>query len=275
MSAVLVANARMYSVEATTAAAWQALLEWVAQRADVPMIYEPHRPPAPLDALWRRPDLGGALMCGFPFATWHDPAVVRPHPLAAVVPLAAPSGEPVYRTAVVTRADGDIAGLDDLRDRRFAYTTPESQSGYQAVREWMGARAAAAGGRWFGATIGPLVTPRAVVDAILRGDADAGPLDAYWLDLLMRHEPATARQLRTVTHTDWTPLPPFVCSAAVPPPQRQRIAGALLEAGETPALGDVRATLAIATLAPVTAADYAVLATRARATDALGYPVLQ
>jgi len=272
---MLVANARMYSVEATSAGAWQTLLEWVGQRAAVPLAYEPHRAPAPLDALWRRPDLGCALMCGYPFATWHDAAVVRPHPLAVVVPLAADEGRPVYRTAIVTRANGDIVHPDDLRGRRFAYTTPGSQSGYHAVREWLGARAAAAGGRWFSATVGPLVTPRAVVDAILQGDADAGPLDSYWLDLLARHEPATARQLRTLALTDWTPLPPFVCSAAVSPPQRQRIAGALLDAGDAPELAQARADLRLSTLAPVHGADYAVLATRARATDALGYPVLQ
>jgi len=248
MSAVLVANARMYSVEPMSAAAWEALLAWVARQAGVDMAYEPHRAPAPLDALWRRPDLGCALMCGYPFATWHDRAVVRPYLLAAVVPSNAHDGRPVYRTAIVTRADGGIADVEGLRGCRFGYTTPESQSGYQAVRHWAGARAAAAGGRWFGETVGPLVTPRAVVDAILRGDADAGPLDGYWLDL---------------------------CSAAVPPPARQRIAGALLAAADAPELADVRATLGLASIASVEPADYATLAERARDADALGYPALQ
>jgi ABC-type phosphate/phosphonate transport system substrate-binding protein len=265
----------MYSVEPMSAAAWEALLAWVARQAGVDMAYEPHRAPAPLDALWRRPDLGCALMCGYPFATWHDRAVVRPYLLAAVVPSNAHDGRPVYRTAIVTRADGGIADVEGLRGCRFGYTTPESQSGYQAVRHWAGARAAAAGGRWFGETVGPLVTPRAVVDAILRGDADAGPLDGYWLDLLTRLEPATAQRLRTLAFTDWTPLPPFVCSAAVPPPARQRIAGALLAAADAPELADVRATLGLASIASVEPADYATLAERARDADALGYPALQ
>jgi ABC-type phosphate/phosphonate transport system substrate-binding protein len=274
-SSMLVANARMYSVEATSAAAWQALLAWVAQRADVPMAYEPHAPPASLPALWRRPDLGCALMCGYPFATWHDTAVVRPHLLGAVVPRNSDGAEPRYRTAIVVRADSDIQEAGELRGRRFAYTTPDSQSGYQAARRWLAERAMSADGRWFAATVGPLVTPRAVVDALVRGDADAGPLDSYWLDLLTLHEPDTARQLRTVALTAWTPLPPFVCSAAVPPPLRQRIAGALLAASDAPDLADVRATLALAAIAPVEADDYAVLADYARATSALGYPVLQ
>jgi ABC-type phosphate/phosphonate transport system substrate-binding protein len=272
----LVANARMYAVERATDAAWRELLAWVARAAEVPMRYESHAAPAPLDALWRRPDLGCALMCGYPFATWRDPAIARPQLLAAAVPKSAePAGRALYRTAIVVRSDGDIATADALRGRRFAYTTPGSQSGYQAAREWLAPRALAAGGRWLGAAVGPLVTPRGVVDAILCGEADAGPLDAYWLDLLRLHEPATARQLRTVAFTDWTPSPPFVCSAAVPPPMRQRIASALLEAGTSAELAAVRATLALAGVAPVDAGDYALLAQRAHAADALGYPSLQ
>ena len=263
----------MYSVEPASAAAWQSLLAWVAQRADVPMAYEPHRPPAPLDAVWRRPDLGCALMCGYPVATWDDPSVARPHVMAAIVPRGAEGARPVYRSAIVARADAEIAHLEDLRGCRFAFTTPTSQSGYQAVREWLAPRAAA--GRWFAATVGPLVTPRAVVDAVLRGDADAGPLDSYWLDLLTLHEPATARQLRTLAFTAWTPLPPFVCSASIAPATRARIAAALVAASDASELADVRAALAFASVARVDADDYAALVARARAADALGYPLLQ
>jgi ABC-type phosphate/phosphonate transport system substrate-binding protein len=272
---MLIANARMYAVESSTDAAWRELLAWVARAADVPLRYEPHAAPAPLDALWRRPDLGCALMCGYPFATWHDAAIARPHLLAAPVPACAGPEGAMYRTGIVVRDDSGITTPDGLRGCRFAFTTPGSQSGYQAAREWIAERALAAGGRWFGATVGPLVTPRGVVDAILRGDADAGPLDAWWLDLLERHEPATAGRLRAVAFTDWTPAPPFVCSAAVAPPVRQRLASALLEAGASDDLRPARATLGLAGVAEAEAGAYAILAQRAHAADALGYPSLQ
>jgi ABC-type phosphate/phosphonate transport system substrate-binding protein len=273
---MLVANARMYSVERATDAAWRALLAWVAQTADVPMRYEPHVAPATLAELWRRDDLGCALMCGFPLATWNDPQAARPLPLAAVVPLNSEApGRAVYRTALVTLADSALADVEALRGCRFAYTTPDSQSGYQAVREWVAERAGDNGGRWFKALVGPLVTPRGVVDALLRGDADAGPVDAYWLALLQAHEPATAARLRVLGWTAWSPMPPFVCSATVPTSTRERIGAALVAAGRDPALAGVRATLRLATVAPVHAAAYARLAARARAVDDLGYPSLQ
>lgn len=273
---MLVANARMYTVDAATDAAWRTLLAWVADAAQVPMRYEPWPAPAPLPALWRRDDVGCALMCGFPLAAWHDAQVARPVPLAAAIPLDSEApGRATYRTALVTAASGGLARVDALRGCRFAYTTPESQSGYQAVREHVAERARASGGRWFGALVGPLVTPRAVVEALLRGDADAGPLDAYWLALLQAHEPATAARLRVLDWTAWSPMPPFVCSAALPAAVRTRIAGALVAAGGAPALGEARAALRLAGIASVLAGTYDRLATRARAVDDLGYPVLQ
>ena len=271
---MLVANARMYTVEPATDAAWRAWMTWVASAAAVPLRYEPHPAPASLHALWERPDLGCALMCGYPLAVWPESAT-RPHVLAAPIPsMAEPPGSAVYRTAIVTRADAAPTSVDDLRGKRFAYTTPGSQSGYQAVRAWIAERAVGAGGRWFGTMVGPLVTPRGVVDALVHGDADAGPLDAYWLELLRLHEPRTAQQLRVVAWTPWTPVPPFVCSAALPPAIRAQITTALLASCRTPDLASVRTALALAGVAPASATDYTLLARRAEAVDALGYASL-
>ena len=270
---MLVANARMYTVDAATDAAWREWFGWVANAADVTLRYEAHRPPLPLEALWERRDLGCALMCGYPLATWAD-AATRPHVLAALANADEPSDRAMYRTAIVSRADG-LRGVEDLRGCRFAYTMPGSQSGYQAVREWLAPRALAADGRLFARTVGPLVTPRAVVDAVLGGDADAGPLDAHWLELLQRHEPDTAARLRVLDYTPWSPMPPFVCSPTLPPGVRTRLRDALVEAGCADALRAARHTLGVHGVAHARASDYDVLAKRARATDALGYPSLQ
>jgi ABC-type phosphate/phosphonate transport system substrate-binding protein len=181
----------------------------------------------------------------------------------------------VYRTSIVVRDDAPFASLADLSEARVAFTTPSSQSGYQAVRAHVAAQAAASGGRAFGRMVGPLVTPRRVVEAVLAGEADAGPLDSYWLAILARNEPATAAQLRVVESTMWTPMPLFVCAASVPTAQADALAAALRAAGSTPALPDVRATLVLAGVAPVVPASYAVLLDRARSADALGYAVLR
>jgi ABC-type phosphate/phosphonate transport system substrate-binding protein len=270
----LVGNARMYSVERTTANAWRALLAWIADTAQVALRYVDHPPPAALETLWRRPDLGCTLMCGYPWATWNAARGPRPVILAAPVPCE-PGGRAAYRTTLVARADSAIATLDDLRTRRFAYTTPQSQSGYQAVRALLADRVERPAARFFESTVGPLVTPRRVVHAVVTGEADAGPLDSYWLELLRKHEPDTAERLREVASTDWTPMPMFVAGGRVEPDVREQLARALVAAGSAHELTDVRSTLALSGFVRPDPRSYAVLAERARAADALGYPVLQ
>lgn len=272
----LAANARMYSVEPRSAQAWAMLLAFVAKRARVPLALLALAPDASLEALWRRDDLGSALMCGWPWMTWDEDSGPRPRALAVPVPdVGASKRRAVYRTSIVVRDDAPFASLEDLAHHRFAFTTPSSQSGYQAVRAHVAARAAARGGHAFGRMVGPLLTPRRVVEAVLGGEADAGPLDSYWLAILARNEPATAARLRVVETTPWTPMPLFVCAAAVPTAQAEALAAALCEAGTAPALADARATLVLADVAPVVPASYAVLLDRARSADALGYAVLR
>lgn len=267
----MIANARMYSIGSGTAEAWRALFEWVAARAGVDLEVVDHPPPRPLAALWSRPDLGCAFMCGYPLARSNP----RPRVLAAPVPAPAAYGHaPVYWSDIVVRADSPIRSLDDLFGRRFAYTAEDSQSGYQAPRRLFAPSAGAHGGRLFAATVGPLVTPRRVVDAVLAGEADGGPLDSYAHDLIRTHEPMLAAGLRVIASTPTTPIPPLVAAATVAEADAQRIAAALLDAGAAAALAAVRAHLLLDGFAPRSAHDYDILLDFAAEADRFGYTSL-
>ena len=272
MSRVLVANARMYAVTPAVAAAWRELLDAVALTSGVPLASVGHAAPAPLEDLWRRADLGCALMCGYPWATWSDAGLARPRLLA--VPAARGTPAPgTYRSEIVVRAAAPFRALADLRGARFAWTTPTSQSGYQAPRALFAPLAG--GAPFFGGVVGPTLTPRALVEALLAGDADAGALDGYWLQLLRLHEPATAQALRTIACTPWTAAPAFACAGTTEPAVAAALADALQRCGRDPQLARVRTTLALADIVAADPGGYEALAAAARAADALGYPQLQ
>jgi len=266
----------MYAVNAAVGARWRELLEWVFARADVAFEIAGHPPPAPLAALWKRDDLGAVTMCGYPLASWRDSAHAQPVPIAAPVP--SPSrfgGRAIYWTDIAVRADSRFAGHDELAGTRFGWTSVDSQSGYQAPRRHFAERALACGERFFSATIGPLVTPRRVVESIIQGTIDAGPLDAYWHALLRMHEPETAAQLRVVATTEPTPIPCFVAAAATESKVRERLAQLFVDAGRAPELGDMREALQLAGFERVDARAYDVLELYARQIDALGYTELR
>lgn len=209
-------------------------------------------------------------MCGYPLATWQGAS--RPVPIVAPIPAPQPfAGRAVYWTDIVVRADSRFERDDDLEGSRFGWTTEDSQSGYQAPRRHFARRALARGGRFFGSVHGPLVTPRGVVESVLDGSIDAGPLDAYWHALLRRHEPAVAMRLRVIARTEETPIPCLVAADGTPPEMRGRLREAFIEASEGTVLGEAFRDLALARFERAETGVYETLAQQAHELDALGY----
>jgi ABC-type phosphate/phosphonate transport system substrate-binding protein len=256
----LVANARMYAVTPAVKAAWQELFAWVARAAGAPLDYLDHAAPAPLEDLWARADLGAAFMCGFPFAM----AATRPKLLAAPVPSPARyGGAPRYCTDFVVRRDSRFAQLADTFGGRIGWTVSHSQSGYNAVRHHLLGQPRAHYATW----VGPLVTPRRVVDAVLRNEIDVGPLDSYVHDLLRRHEPDTAAQLRVVASTAMTPIPPLIAAAGVAEDDVARLRAALLSCHAEPELAATRDALLLARFEAIDAEGYRMLVDWKREAD--------
>jgi ABC-type phosphate/phosphonate transport system substrate-binding protein len=262
----LVANARMYAVTPEVAAAWQTLFAWVARAAGIELAIIEHAAPAPLEHLWSRDDLGAVFMCGFPFAS----AEPQPQLLAAPVPLSPRyCGEPSYCTDFVVREDRPFRTLQDCFGGRIGWTVHHSQSGYNAVRYHLHRlqQTTREGQRkpLFAEWVGPLVTPRAVVEAVLAGRIDVGPLDSLVRDLLERHEPATMASLRTVGSTAMTPVPPLIASRGVPIEAVRRLREALLSCGDDSRLRPVLDRLGLRGFAAVAPQDYTVLLEQAAA----------
>jgi ABC-type phosphate/phosphonate transport system substrate-binding protein len=265
----MIANARMYAIDATTAAAWRVVLEWVGRRAGVPFDVIDYPAPQPLPELWKRSDLGCAFMCGYPFAT----SALRPTLLAAPVPSPAVyEGGPVYWTDLVVAASAPITDLHDAFGKRFAWTTEDSQSGWQAPRLLLAVHAKPRRAPLFSASVGPLVTPRNVALAIAEGRADVGPLDSYAHELLRRHEPALAAKLRVIARTPVTPVPPLVGAPGMDPSVAARVRDALLAVGSAHEIAIARESLLLSGFAPVAPEAYDALVADARRADALGYP---
>jgi ABC-type phosphate/phosphonate transport system substrate-binding protein len=264
----LIANARMYAVTPTVRDAWHALFDWVGRHAGAPLLYINHAAPAPLEQLWSRGDLAATFMCGFPFAT----AVPRPLLVAAPVPSPARYGcRPVYCTDFVVRADREFARLSDAFGGRIGWTATHSQSGFNAVRHHLLQYRHGNSNRLFTASIGPLVTPRRVIEAVLDSTIDVGPLDSYVHDLLKRHEPGTASKLRSIESTVMTPIPPLIASRTTPRDTVERLRRSLLAAAADPTAAAILEELQLAGFAPVDTEDYDQFPAQARKATAAGY----
>lgn len=263
----LVANARMYAVSPAVAALWGEFFAQVSRVSGVDLTVIPHGAPAPLEDLWQRDDLGLAFICGFPFAGGRFAV----EPVAAPIPLSG-DGRPVYATHLVTRADGPIRTLSDSFGTRIGWTVEHSQSGFNAMRTHL-LPYRRKETPLYAESVGPLLTPRRVIEAVLDGTIDLGPLDSYFYDLLLAHEPETAAMLRIVDTTAPSPVPLLVASRTVDEATVGRLSHALLGMAQERAGQSILAGLRLAGFAKVEAENYHVLLRRAEAADAAEYPV--
>jgi ABC-type phosphate/phosphonate transport system substrate-binding protein len=256
-----VANARMYSANASARADWKTLLAWVLARAELGWEVIDYDPPAPLSALWARDDLGLAMMCGLPFSQ----RTPRPTLIAAPVPSPARyGGRPVYFTDIVVRADAPYQRLEDTFGGVVGYTLADSMSGGVALANHLAPYREARGQRLYRRAVGNLIHARGVIDALAAGTIDVGPLDSYYHDLLRRNEPAFAQQVRIIASTEARPIPPLVATAALKPDELARLREALQASTKAPELHAVAERLLLAGFAVPDPADYEVLAQIAR-----------
>jgi len=257
-----IVNARMYSVTAECKADWHRVLGWALRRAGLDWPIVDHEAPAPLSALWSRGDLGAAMMCGLPFSRR------TPRPALIAAPVPSPEryrGKPVYCTDIVVAACSPHRSVEDTFGGIVGITLADSMSGAVAMRAHLMAQRMAKGSPLYRATVGNLINPRGVIDALAAGRISVGPLDSYSHELLKQYDPTLAAQVRTVASTAWRPIPPLVATAPVGADTLARLRDALLAAARASELAATMESLQLAGFAVADASDYDVLAAVAEA----------
>ena len=252
-----IANARMYAATDAVRAEWRTLLEWVLNQADLDWSVIDYDPPAPLSALWARDDLGLVTMCGLPFSK----SMPRPQLIAAPVPSPPRyDGRPVYFTDMVVRTSSPHRSLEDTFGGVVGCTLTDSMSGSVALRNHLAPYAKAHGRRLYRKAVGGLLNARGVVEALIAGTIDVGPLDSYYHDLLRHNDPAFAAQVRVVASTDAMPIPPFIATATLNEEQLERLRAALSEVAGATELQSTRKRLLLEGFVVPDPADYDILA---------------
>lgn len=267
----LIANARMYSVAPGAIAAWKRLFAWLDEASGIRLTVVDHAFPALLNDLWARPDLAATFMCGWPWLRHGATHRV----VAAPVPASAyAKGKPQYCTHFVVHRDSSFMKLEDTFGHHFAYTIADSHSGYNAPRHHLMRYRGAEKRKLYGEIIGPLTTPRRMLEAIAEKRTDVGPLDSFAYDLLSRHEPALAAETRVIASTDPVPIPAIMASRDMDAQVIETLRATLLTLGSKPEQATLCADLCISGFATLDPAAYEVAERWAREAEAAGLEVI-
>jgi ABC-type phosphate/phosphonate transport system substrate-binding protein len=263
-----IANARMYAVSPEAETAWRELLGHVCAEANVALDYAPYPAPQPLEKLWARDDLGAVFMCGYPIAL----RLAEVEPIAAPIPsLEWAGGRAVYRSDLIVRRDAPFHRLADAFGTRSGWTVEHSHSGFNAWRHHLLAHRSSLRPTLFQEMRGNLVTARRILDEVVAGAIDIGPLDAYWHALIAQHRPELVAPIRVLESTALAPMPAFVAAPGLGPEAIARLKHAFTSAQNRPWFEAFRSPLLLAGFAAVTHDDYAVTRAWDEEAKAAGY----
>jgi phosphonate transport system substrate-binding protein len=156
--------------------------------------------------LVRTGGLDFAWVCGFPFVRYAQEMTLLAVPLYR--------GKPLYQSyLIVPTRDARSDSIADLRGKVFAYSDPDSNSGFlypRYVLKQMGAASETFFGKSFFTW-----AHRKVVEAVSIGLAQGGAVDGYVWDTLSKSHPELTVQTRIVTRSPEFGHPPFVARLGI------------------------------------------------------------
>ena len=223
---------------------------------------------APIPDHWLSDDLLFSQTCGYPLT----------HALKGRVQLlATPCYEAEgcegssYCSFVVVAAESPAASLVDLRGKRLAFNTPDSQSGMNALRALV---APISDRKKFFAEVIETGSHSASLAHVASGKADVAAIDCVSFALFRRHGRADTSRVRILCRTASAPNLPFITAGSAPPERLQRLREGLRAAMADPALAAARQALLLKDIMLLPESAYQPLLDMERDAERQGYPRL-
>lgn len=219
----------------------------------------------PCHSIWRRRNLIFSQTCGYPMMHEYK-SVLRP---VATPRYSAPGCRgSEYASAVLVRADSGYLDMAALRGAVCAVNSPESQSGYNALRALIAPLAR--NGRFF-SQVRVTGSHPGSIECVTAGRADVCAVDCVTYALLMQHRPSATANTRVLTYTPCCPGLPFITRADLDPDQFRRLRAAVNEALTDSSDTDAWSALLIEGVENLEIDDYAVVCDMENQAAAYGY----
>ncbi len=172
----------------------------------------------------RAEELEFAWICGYPFVQRREPEFIS----LLAVPIF--RGAPRYRSYTIVHQDSRFRDLNALQDQVFAYSDPNSNSGYLYPRFALVERGYRPE-RFFRRTFFTY-NHAETVQAVAERVADGGAVESYIWEMLSRAAPEMTARTRVIERSPSFAFPPIVSHVAVSPLLRERMRSALMGMGQ-------------------------------------------
>jgi ABC-type phosphate/phosphonate transport system substrate-binding protein len=268
-SSILIACSRMYNISPKVIEAWETFFLYISAESGVRFEIIEHPFPNPIEDLWKLPNMGCVMMCGFPYAR----SELRPKLLAAAVP--SPShyeGKSVYYSHLLVAENSKFQTIEDTFGHSICWTIENSQSGFNAIRNFLLPFRTVKHPTLYKEAIGPIGTFTVGIEALREGNIDVVPIDSFSYDLMKRHAPGQLAGTRVIATTPPTPFPPLVAGYDIEHATFSAIREIVLDTHQSPRLKAAMDVMMIQRFNSVEPHDYDVLLDQANLAEAAGYP---
>lgn len=165
-------------------------------------------------------------ICSFPYAKYRDAKFFG----LMAVPVF--QGEPFYRSYIIVNRTSPLRALADLKGRVFAYSDPDSNSGYAAPRQML-SDAGYDPDRFFRQTFFTY-NHTETIEAVAEHVADGAAVDSYVWEYLNRHEPQVTARTKIIQRSEQFGFPPLVYRKGIDDNLRIRMTDVLLAMQDDP-----------------------------------------
>jgi phosphate/phosphite/phosphonate ABC transporter binding protein len=179
-----------------------------------------------INALFLKGDIDIALICSGPYATG---AKKYGFELLAIPQV---RGLSTYRAYLIVSNRSHFTRLEDLRDRVFAFTDPQSNTGRLVPAYWL-ARIGERPETFFEKIIYTYSHDNSIL-AVSKGLVDGAAVDGLIWEYYHEKAPDFTAKTRVIRKSEPFPTPPFVAAKTLPPELRTRIRDILLAMHKDP-----------------------------------------
>jgi phosphonate transport system substrate-binding protein len=161
-----------------------------------------------------------AWICGYPFVQTRDPEFLE----LLAVPVF--EGAPLYRSYIIVPRDSPFTTLADLKGQVFAFSDPDSNSGYLVPQAMLAQR----GHRpddFFRLSFFTY-SHAETVEAVAEGLAGGGAVDSYIWEYLDKTQPDLTARTRVIMRSETFGFPPLVARLGIDTDLRNRMAAVLI-----------------------------------------------
>lgn len=174
----------------------------------------------------RTGELDFSWTCSYSFLQAYDAG------LADLVAAPVFEGKPLYRSYIIVHRDSPVTGIKQLEGKSFAYTDPDSNTGYLVPRSMIAALHANPD-KFFRYSFFTWDHGQAI-EAVADKVADGASVDAYVWEFLATIRPQLTEKTKIVQRSSYFGFPPIVARRGLDPKVKTSFANALFSMRKDP-----------------------------------------